>query len=113
MTGRTPSWNPPADSGIAIRFVETNGLTFEVAEAGAKEGGGDHLALMLHGFPELHYSWRHQIPLLVEKGYRVTVLEQNRVGWGASGRCGGQVIGGVPGADHEEIDGGNNTCCSN
>jgi epoxide hydrolase 4 len=84
MTGRTPSWNPPADSGIAIRFVETNGLTFEVAEAGAKEGGGDHLALMLHGFPELHYSWRHQIPLLVEKGYRVWV--PNLRGYGATDR---------------------------
>ncbi len=64
---RTPSWNPPADSGIAIRFVETRGLTFEVAESGE----GDHLALCLHGFPELHYSWRHQIPLLAKKGYRV------------------------------------------
>lgn len=64
---RTPSWNPPADSGIAVKFVETNGLTFEVAQAGE----GDHLALMLHGFPELHYSWRHQMPLLASKGYRV------------------------------------------
>ena len=64
---RAPSWNPPQDTGIAVKFVETNGLTFEVAEAGE----GDHLALMLHGFPELHFSWRHQMPLLAEKGYRV------------------------------------------
>jgi gamma-glutamylputrescine oxidase len=34
---------------------------------------------------------------LAERGYSVTVLEQNRVGWGASGRCGGQMIGGLPG----------------
>ena len=34
---------------------------------------------------------------LAERGYKVTVLEQHRVGWGASGRCGGQFIGGVPG----------------
>ena len=67
---RTPSWDPPADSGIAIRWIETNGLTFEVAEAGA-ENSADHLALCLHGFPELHFSWRHQMPLLAEKGYRV------------------------------------------
>jgi len=34
---------------------------------------------------------------LAERGYSVTVLEQNRVGWGASGRNGGQMIGGLPG----------------
>lgn len=34
---------------------------------------------------------------LAERGYTVTVLEQNRVGWGASGRNGGQMLGGIPG----------------
>jgi glycine/D-amino acid oxidase-like deaminating enzyme len=34
---------------------------------------------------------------LAERGYTVTVLEQHRVGWGASGRNGGQMLGGVPG----------------
>lgn len=77
---RTPSWNPPEDSGITIRFVETDGLTFEVAEAGS----GDHLALMLHGFPELHFSWRHQMPLLAKKGYRVWA--PNIRGYGATDR---------------------------
>ena len=81
---RQPSWNPPEDSGIAIRFVEANGLTFEVAEAGPAES--DHLALCLHGFPELHYSWRHQIPLLAAKGYRVWA--PNMRGYGASDRPG-------------------------
>jgi len=80
MIERTPSWNPPEDSGIAIRFVETAGLTFEIAEAGE----GDHLALMLHGFPELHYSWRHQMPLLADKGYRVWA--PNLRGYGATDR---------------------------
>lgn len=36
---------------------------------------------------------------LAERGYRVTVLEQNRVSWGASGRNGGQMIGGISGED--------------
>lgn len=31
---------------------------------------------------------------LAERGYRVALLEANRIGWGASGRNGGQVIGG-------------------
>ncbi|MFT4614423.1 MAG: gamma-glutamylputrescine oxidase [Bacteroidia bacterium] len=35
---------------------------------------------------------------LAERGYRVTVVEQHSVGWGASGRNGGQLIGGMTGA---------------
>ena len=34
---------------------------------------------------------------LAERGYRVCVVEANRVGWGASGRNGGQIIGGIAG----------------
>ena len=34
---------------------------------------------------------------LAERGYNVHVVEANRVGWGASGRNGGQVIGGISG----------------
>jgi glycine/D-amino acid oxidase-like deaminating enzyme len=36
---------------------------------------------------------------LAERGYAVTVLEQHKVGWGATGRCGGQMIGGIAGED--------------
>ena len=71
---------PDADSGIAIEWVEANGLTFEVAQMGE----GDHLALCLHGFPELHYSWRHQIPLLAKMGYRVWA--PNLRGYGGTSR---------------------------
>ncbi len=75
-----PSWTPAPDSGIAIRTVAANGLTFEVAEAGT----GDHLALCLHGFPELHFSWRHQMPLLASMGYRVWAPNQR--GYGGTSR---------------------------
>ena len=37
---------------------------------------------------------------LVERGYQVALLEQNRIGWGASGRNGGQMIGGLGGSGH-------------
>jgi len=47
--------------------VEANGLRFHVLEAGA----GDRLALCLHGFPELAFSWRNQIPVLADLGWRV------------------------------------------
>ena len=70
------SWHPPTDSGMSVRHVAARGLSFEVIEAGE----GDHLALCLHGYPELAYSWRHQIPLLAEMGYRVWAPNQRGYG---------------------------------
>jgi epoxide hydrolase 4 len=65
-----------ADKAVTATWVEANGLTFEVAQAGA----GDHLALCLHGFPELNYSWRYQMPMLAKMGYRVWAPNQRGYG---------------------------------
>lgn len=46
-------------------FIEANGIRFHVAEQG--EGP---LVLLLHGFPECWYSWRHQLPALAMAGFR-------------------------------------------
>jgi pimeloyl-ACP methyl ester carboxylesterase len=48
------------------RTVSANGFEFAVDEAGS----GDHLALLLHGFPESRFSWRYQLPVLAKLGYR-------------------------------------------
>ena len=69
---------------MPIRFVEANGLRFEVEEVGT----GEHLALCLHGFPEHLVSWRHQTPVLVELGYRVWAVNQR--GYGQSSRPAGK-----------------------
>jgi pimeloyl-ACP methyl ester carboxylesterase len=37
------------------------------------EAGSGPLVVLLHGFPEFWYSWRFQIPVLVEAGFRVVV----------------------------------------
>lgn len=55
------------------RFVLVNGLNLHAVVAGPVDGP---LAVLLHGFPECWYSWRHQIPPLVEVGYRVVVPDQ-------------------------------------
>ncbi|MDP2213665.1 alpha/beta fold hydrolase [Phenylobacterium sp.] len=52
---------------ITTRTVRANGLAFAVDEAGE----GDRLALCLHGFPESRFSWRAQMPVLADLGYRV------------------------------------------
>ncbi|MFC5801876.1 alpha/beta fold hydrolase [Streptomyces formicae] len=56
---------------IEHRFVEVNGIRLHVAEQG--EGP---LILLLHGFPECWYSWRHQFAPLAEAGYRVVAPDQ-------------------------------------
>ncbi|MCZ6784816.1 MAG: alpha/beta hydrolase [Proteobacteria bacterium] len=70
------------DDAFAHDFVEANGLRFHVASCGP--GDGDRLALCLHGFPECWYSWRHQMPLLAELGYRVWAPDLR--GYGESSR---------------------------
>ncbi|KAK4282761.1 hypothetical protein QN277_014099 [Acacia crassicarpa] len=51
--------------GIVHRMVEVNGINMYVAEKG--EGP---VVLFLHGFPDLWYSWRHQILSLSSRGFR-------------------------------------------
>jgi len=55
------------------RRVATNGITLNVAEAGPEDG---RLVILLHGFPEFWYGWKHQIGPLAEAGYRVMVPDQ-------------------------------------
>ncbi|HUS82580.1 MAG TPA: alpha/beta hydrolase [Dehalococcoidia bacterium] len=51
-------------SEIAHRTIAANGINVHIAE----QGRGP-LVLLLHGFPELWYSWRHQLPALAQAGY--------------------------------------------
>jgi epoxide hydrolase 4 len=76
------SWNPERALGITTRFVAANGQRLELAEAG--DTASPKLAILLHGFPELNFSWRQQIPALVEKGWRVWA--PNLRGYGASSK---------------------------
>lgn len=56
-----------ADGLITHRTVEANGVRLHVAEAGP---AGAPAVLLLHGFPELWYTWRHQMRALAAAGYR-------------------------------------------
>jgi pimeloyl-ACP methyl ester carboxylesterase len=58
-------------------MVAANGARFHVAVAG--EGP---LVLLLHGFPQFWWSWRHQLPALAAGGYRVAAMDLR--GFGAS-----------------------------
>jgi epoxide hydrolase A/B len=64
--------------GITHRFVEAGDLRFHIAEAGAGP-----LVLLLHGFPECWYSWRHQLTALAEAGFHAVAPDQR--GYGRTG----------------------------
>lgn len=53
-------------SDVELKRIQTNGITLRVAVAGQGP-----LCVLVHGWPELWFSWRHQIGALVEAGYRV------------------------------------------
>lgn len=65
-------------AGIKARFIEdVNGLRMHVLEAGHPQ---DPCLLLLHGFPELAYSWRKIMPALAEAGYYVIAPDQRGYG---------------------------------
>lgn len=57
------------------RIVDTNGIKMHIAE----QGQGP-LVIMCHGFPELGYSWRHQLPALAEAGFHAVAPDQRGYG---------------------------------
>ncbi|MDT5208551.1 MAG: hypothetical protein QOF67_966, partial [Mycobacterium sp.] len=75
-------------AGVHSRFVESvNGLRMHVLEAGY-ENPGRPLLLLLHGFPEIAYSWRKIMVPLGELGYHVVAVDQRgygrTTGWSAT-----------------------------
>jgi pimeloyl-ACP methyl ester carboxylesterase len=78
----------PLPSTIRSRYVENiNGLRMHVLEAGYETKGRPCL-LLLHGFPELAYSWRKVMGPLAEAGYHVIAPDQRgygrTAGWDAN-----------------------------
>ena len=62
-------------------MIKTNGIDMAVYEMGPKDG----IPIVLcHGFPELAYSWRHQLPALAAAGYRAIAPDQR--GYGRTSR---------------------------
>ena len=70
----------PLPSTIRSRYVDNiNGLRMHVLEAGFETPGWPCL-LLLHGFPELAFSWRKVMPVLASAGYHVIAPDQRGYG---------------------------------
>jgi pimeloyl-ACP methyl ester carboxylesterase len=80
MSPASPSQNLESTIVSAFErpdYIQTNGIRMAVY------GGGDGPPLVLcHGFPELAFSWRHQLDPLIKAGYRVLIPDQR--GYGAT-----------------------------
>jgi pimeloyl-ACP methyl ester carboxylesterase len=87
MMEMPPLDDVPLPAGIRSRFVDgINGLRMHVLEAGY-EGAGRPCVLLLHGFPELAYSWRKVMVPLASAGFHVVAPDQRgygrTTGWSA------------------------------
>jgi len=57
------------------RTIETNGITMHITEQGTGP-----LVILCHGFPELGYCWRHQMPALAHAGFHAVAPDQRGYG---------------------------------
>jgi pimeloyl-ACP methyl ester carboxylesterase len=62
---------------IAMRQIDSNGIQLRIAEAGTGP-----LVLLIHGWPESWYSWRHQLTALAAAGYHAVAPDMR--GYGSS-----------------------------
>jgi hypothetical protein len=83
---RLPAYgNGTLPAGIRSRQIaNVNGMTVHILEAGYETPGRPAI-LLLHGFPELAYSWRKVMPPLAAAGYHVIAPDQRgygrTIGW--------------------------------
>ena len=93
MTDLSPLSSASLPTGVRSRFIDhVNGLRVHVLGAGFEAEGrppeGRPMLLLLHGFPELAYSWRKVMPALAQAGFHVVAPDQRgygrTTGWDAS-----------------------------
>lgn len=56
-------------------FIKTNGIRMAIYEQGEGQP-----VIFLHGFPELAFSWRHQLPAVANAGFRAIAIDQRGYG---------------------------------
>ena len=78
QSGAIGAGGEPGD--IAMTQIAIGDLTFDVRTAGPDDG---EVAILLHGFPQTSYEWRHQIRALAEAGFRVVAPDQRGYSAGA------------------------------
>ena len=71
----SPARPPIAGGAVEHKMIDVNDVTLHVAEI-----GDGPLVILLHGFPELWYSWRRQLPALAEAGFKAVAPDMRGFG---------------------------------
>ncbi|USR79318.1 alpha/beta fold hydrolase [Arcanobacterium pinnipediorum] len=61
------------------RLIQANGAQFHVVSAG-EYSETKPLVLLVHGFPQYWWAWRHQIAQIAQAGYQVVAIDQRGIG---------------------------------
>jgi pimeloyl-ACP methyl ester carboxylesterase len=77
-----------SDRSLEHRYADVNGVRLHYVVA-----GDGPLVVLLHGFPEFWYTWRHQIPALAAAGFRVVAVDLR--GYNLSGKPEGVAAYGI------------------
>jgi len=64
---------------VTHRYADLGDVRLHYVEAG--EAGGGPLVVLLHGFPEFWYSWRHQLPGLAAAGFHAVAPDMRGYNW--------------------------------
>ncbi len=70
----------PLPAGISESYIETDDLTYHILETGYDANRPKPLVLLIHGFPELAFSWRKVMPGIAAGGYHVVAYDQRGYG---------------------------------
>lgn len=65
----------PGGKQVTHRDVAANGARFHIAEM-----GDGPLVLLLHGFPQFWWTWRHQLVALSDAGFRAVAMDLRGIG---------------------------------
>ncbi|OAG03335.1 alpha/beta-hydrolase [Paraphaeosphaeria sporulosa] len=86
QAAHSPARNPlpplPLPDGVTEHYLQcpSNGLTFHLLEAGYSPEKQKPLVILVHGYPELAFSWRKVLPALANAGYYVVAFDQRGYG---------------------------------
>ncbi len=69
-----------SDDGITMTRIDVGGFSFDVRTAGPEDG---EVVILLHGFPQTSWEWRHQLRALGEAGFRAVAPDQRGYSPGA------------------------------
>lgn len=65
----------PGGREVIHRDVAANGARFHIAET-----GDGPLVMLVHGFPQFWWTWRHQLAALADAGFRAVAMDLRGVG---------------------------------